>query len=150
MWHMSAVCENFVHPDEGNHWYSRNILIWNQWPSKTILLDGWAESFIFSTLVYYFKLLNTLITWITRVGLNNMNLKSIKNKLMKKQTGYFKKYFADFLAQFDEESYQMHKSRKTQLFREYFAWWCIKSAINKIDLTMKRGTLWLYRLRLWG
>ena len=33
-------------------------------------------------------------------------------------TRYFKKNFANFLAQFDEESYEMHKAKKTELFAE--------------------------------
>ena len=32
-------------------------------------------------------------------------------------TGYFKKYFADFLAQFDDESYEMHREKKEILFK---------------------------------
>lgn len=37
---------------------------------------------------------------------------------MKLLTEYFKKSFADFLAQFDEESYQMHQEKKSKLFAE--------------------------------
>lgn len=37
---------------------------------------------------------------------------------MSNNTGYFKKNFANFLAQFDEESYEMHKAKKTGLFAE--------------------------------
>ncbi len=37
---------------------------------------------------------------------------------MKKDPGYFKKNFANFLAQLDEESYEMHYAKKSQLFAE--------------------------------
>ena len=37
---------------------------------------------------------------------------------MKEKAGYFKKKFASFLVQFDEESYEMHQIKKRELFAE--------------------------------
>ena len=47
-------------------------------------------------------------------GLNNSTAKT--NNKMKKNNKYFKKKFADFLSAFDDESYEVHYEKKTELF----------------------------------